>query len=119
MRASIETEALYAAEFPFVDYGSDLAIMAEMEKGVKLQKLATTDTDVKENKDSHAVEEYLGNMKPRKYDKIPLDFVGKGPRGYILYDMVHHRKKGAPAVSQDFKDVVRRFNTSEENRISK
>lgn len=36
MRISLETEALYAAEFPFVDYGSDLAIMAEMEKGVKL-----------------------------------------------------------------------------------
>lgn len=36
MRVSFETEALYAAEFPFVDYGSDLAIMAEMEKGVKL-----------------------------------------------------------------------------------
>jgi hypothetical protein len=48
MRASFETEALYAAEFPFVDYGSDLVIMSEMEKGVPLQKLATTDTDAKQ-----------------------------------------------------------------------
>jgi len=48
MRASFETEALYAAEFPFVDYGSDLVIMSEMEKGVRLQKLATTDTDAKQ-----------------------------------------------------------------------
>ena len=52
MRVSFETEALYAAEFPFVDYGSDLAIMAEMEKGVRLQKLATTDTDAKVTKES-------------------------------------------------------------------
>ena len=32
MRVSLETEALYAADFPFVDYGCDLHIMAEMEK---------------------------------------------------------------------------------------
>jgi len=38
-------------------------------------------------------------MRPRKYDKVPIDFVGKGPRGYLLYDMIYHRKKGAPAVS--------------------
>jgi hypothetical protein len=30
-----------------VDYGSDLVIMSEMEKGVRLQKLATTETDAK------------------------------------------------------------------------
>lgn len=36
MRVCLETEALYASEYPFVDYGCDLHIMAEMEKGVKL-----------------------------------------------------------------------------------
>ena len=47
LRICLETEALYASEIPFIDYGSDLHIMAEMEKGVKLQKLYRTETDSK------------------------------------------------------------------------
>ncbi len=47
LRICLETEALYASEIPFIDYGSDLHIMAEMEKGVKLQKLYRTESDSK------------------------------------------------------------------------
>jgi hypothetical protein len=47
VRICLETEALYASEIPFIDYGSDLHIMAEMEKGVKLQKLYRTESDSK------------------------------------------------------------------------
>jgi hypothetical protein len=32
-------------------------------------------------------------------DKIPLGFVGKGPKGYILYDMAFHRTNKAPKVT--------------------
>jgi hypothetical protein len=39
-------EIMYAAEFPFCDYGTDLNIMAEMEKGIQLQRLqGLTETD--------------------------------------------------------------------------
>ena len=34
MRIAIEKEAMYAAKFPFVDYGADVELMAELEKGV-------------------------------------------------------------------------------------
>lgn len=34
MRLAIEKEAIYAQEFPFVEYGIDLHIMAELEKGI-------------------------------------------------------------------------------------
>ena len=47
LRICLETEALYASEIPFIDYGSDLHIMAKMEKGVKLQKLYRTESDSK------------------------------------------------------------------------
>lgn len=47
MRAALETEVIYASDFPFIDYGVDLNLMAEMEKGVKLQRLANTETDAK------------------------------------------------------------------------
>ena len=38
-RLAMEREALYADDFPFVDYGIDLAIMSEMEKGIELRKV--------------------------------------------------------------------------------
>lgn len=34
MRLAFEREILYATEFPFVDYGVDLEMMAEIEKGI-------------------------------------------------------------------------------------
>jgi hypothetical protein len=46
LRAALEMEIMYAAEFPFCDYGTDLNIMAEMEKGIQLQRLqGLTETD--------------------------------------------------------------------------
>lgn len=47
MRLALEKEAMYAAKFPFVDYGVDLNLMAELEQGVQLTKVARTDTDAK------------------------------------------------------------------------
>jgi hypothetical protein len=34
MRLAMERELLYATDFPFVDYGIDLRLMADMEKGI-------------------------------------------------------------------------------------
>ena len=36
MRLAFEREAIYASEYPFVEYGVDLQVMAELEKGVKV-----------------------------------------------------------------------------------
>ncbi len=47
MRTALETEMLYAAEFPFMDYGSDLSVMAEIEKGIRMERLATSNFDAK------------------------------------------------------------------------
>lgn len=48
MRLAIEREASYAAQYPFVDYGSDLGIMAQLEQGIKIERLKNTDSDMKE-----------------------------------------------------------------------
>jgi hypothetical protein len=45
MRIAIEREAMYAADYPFIDYGCDLTLMAEMEKGVKIERLHDGDHD--------------------------------------------------------------------------
>lgn len=45
MRMAMEEEMMYAREFPFVDYGIDLKIMADMEKGVRITKLSKDPAD--------------------------------------------------------------------------
>ena len=37
MRLAFEREALYASHFPFVEYGLDLPIMAELDKGIRIK----------------------------------------------------------------------------------
>lgn len=100
MRLAMEAEYIYAAEFPFVNYGIDLEVMADEEKGIRMtrltQKPADTahTTDKKEARDKKKGEmaswygEMLEKLPPRAYDKIPLDFHGKGTTGYMLYDIV-------------------------------
>lgn len=99
---------LYAKEFPFVDYGIDLALMAELEKGVRITRLSNVPTDTDQVNQPSKIpsdlkedtERYMQHMRPRKYDKIPIKFWGKGPGGYMLYDWVHHRGRGAAKLSQ-------------------
>jgi Eukaryotic mitochondrial regulator protein len=45
LRMAFERELLYATDFPFVDYGKDLNLMAEIEKGIQLVKVARSDID--------------------------------------------------------------------------
>lgn len=73
MRVAIEQEAYYAAEYPFVDYGADLALMSELEKGVRLERIPRSEADAKPNpQEEKDVEEYLSKLRPRKYDNVPL-----------------------------------------------
>jgi hypothetical protein len=37
MKLAFEREAFYASQFPFVEYGLDLPIMAELDKGIKIK----------------------------------------------------------------------------------
>ena len=117
---ALEREALYAMEFPFVDYGIDLELMAQMEKGIRIEKMVRTDIDANPPKHvEEKVEECLKKVKARSQDIIPIGFHGKGPRGYILKELVRHRGRGAPKVNKDFKDVVRLYGTPEQHKLSK
>ena len=103
-----EREQLYAGEFPFIDYGVDLRLMSEIEKGMQLVKVKRSDIDANPPEAvKKMVEEKLSKMKSKKQDFIPEDFVGKGGNGYILKNWVVHRGFGAPIVTKTFKDVVK------------
>lgn len=44
-RLAMEREILYASDFPFVDYGVDLTLMSEMEKGIRMNKVRRSEID--------------------------------------------------------------------------
>jgi hypothetical protein len=89
--------------------------MATMEKGVHIEKVMRSEADMKPHPTkAKDVELFLSKIKPRRYDKVPLEFTGKGPNGYMLYDWIFHKGVRAPKVSQDFIDIVRRVGTKNE-----
>jgi hypothetical protein len=57
-------------------------------------------------------------MRPREWDKIPLEFQGKGPNGYMLYELIYHRGSRAPHVTERFKKMVQWRGTARENHLN-
>lgn len=120
MRMAYEREMLYATDFPFIDYGKDLRLMAEIEKGIKMVKVQRSDIDANPPEAVRKrVEESLAKMRPKRQDFIPEDLVGKGGKAYILKNWVIHRGFGAPIVSKIFRDVVRMTGSKEEYNLNK
>jgi len=67
MRIAMEKEMMYAAEFPFVDYGCDLKVMGELEKGVQMRSFAETgksDAKIKDGAPNETAD-YLKKMRSR------------------------------------------------------
>ena len=99
-RLAIERELLYAQDFPFIDYGLDLNVMAEMEKGIKMTKIKRSDIDSNPPEEvKKKIEESIMKLKSKKQDHIPEKFIGKGGHGYVLKNWVLHRGPGSPQVS--------------------
>jgi hypothetical protein len=110
MRLALEREAIYASEFPFVEYGLDLSIMAELEKGIRVERLSNTEYDANPSQaEKEKVNKFIMKMRPRKSDRIPIKLEGKGGSAYLLQEWVCHRGKGAPRVSQTFRDITRHY----------
>jgi len=120
LRMAFERELLYAADFPFIDYGKDLNIMAEIEKGIQLVKVARSDIDANPPEQvKKRIEESLAKMKPKKQDFIPEDFIGKAGKGYILKNWVIHRGFGAPIVSKRFREAIRLTGSKTQYNLNK
>lgn len=118
MRMAIEREANYASDFPFIEYGQDLHVMGEYEKGVKMERLTETDYDTNPHREAKKrVDNYIIKMKSRTKDRIPIELHGKGPAAYLLQEEVCHKGKGAARVSQTFKDIALYYGTPKEHLI--
>lgn len=78
MRLSIEREAIYASEFPFIEYGQDLHVMAAMEKGIRVERFTNTDYDYDPPRELKAsMEKFFYKQRPRYQDRIPREVQGK------------------------------------------
>ena len=125
MRMAFEREALYAATYPFVEYGVDLVAMAEMDKGIKVEHITRSDYDTMPpstedgKKQAEQYEQLFTSSKSRSRDNIPIEFQGKAGHGYVLYERIAHKGKDAPRVSQNFKEIVRHYGTDKERQMIK
>lgn len=119
MRLAYEREAHYAADFPFVEYGIDLHVMAELEKGMKVWRLTETpyDTDPPPA-EKERIDEYMMQARPRKSDRIPVELVGKGPAAYLLQEWHHHKGKGSPRVSETFRRIAHTYGTKQDQALN-
>ena len=103
MRLALEREAIYASTYPFVEYGLDLRVMAELEKGIKMEYISRTDYDTDpakyDKKKAEQYEQFFTTQTTRKRDLVPLEFSGKAGHGYVLYERVAHKGKDSPRVS--------------------
>jgi len=64
------------------------------------------------------VESHLSKKRPRGYDKIPLEFQGRGEGGYLLYEIVKHHGHSSPTTNRTFQDAVRWTYTENEGAIN-
>jgi len=120
MRLALEREALYASDFPFVEYGIDLHVMAALEKGMKVERMSETpyDTDPPP-KEKARINEYMMRARPRRSDRIPVELVGKGPAAYLLQEWHHHKGKGAPRVSETFRRIAHTYGTNQDQALDR
>lgn len=67
LRLAIERDYFYASEFPFIDYGQDIAYMAELEKGVELQRIHRSEIDSNPPPEVRKrLEERMATLKPKR-----------------------------------------------------
>lgn len=57
-------------------------------------------------------------MNSRRTDKVPVKFIGESRAGYICYDVVTHRGKSAPTVTEKFKNLVRHVGSQNEHVLN-
>lgn len=68
-----------------MEYGVDLSIMGEMEKGIRMDRITETDYDANPPKEvEKKTKDYLARMRSRKMDRVPIGLQGKGNTAYLL-----------------------------------
>ena len=106
MRLAHEAEYDLAAREPFVDYGGDLSVMGDVEKGIPLYRVRRGPSDrnpppALRDKLTH----FYQGRKAKMVDIVPIKFVGRGNKGYIVKEMIVRRGRAAARVTKAFREV--------------
>jgi hypothetical protein len=97
----------YDRKIGFVDYGIDLEMMAEREQGKKIHQLTRSELDIRPTKESEArIADAIGKTRGKGHDHVPIGFIGKGPKGYLIKELVVRRGIGSKRVSEMFKKFM-------------
>ena len=91
----------------YVDYGLDLEVLAERERGVQVKRFSRTAEDLAPNADfNQKIESVLVTKKKKKWDQVVEDFVGEGSRGYLIKNWHVYRGHASERVNKKFKKCV-------------
>ncbi|OMJ88636.1 hypothetical protein SteCoe_9421 [Stentor coeruleus] len=105
-RLGLEREISYAVRYPFIDYGLDLSVMAELEKGIGEIRFIKSAIDINPPPDVvKRVQEKIDKLRPPRVYTIPKGTVGKGPKTIQIKDIIIKRGNGKIDVSPMFKKV--------------
>jgi hypothetical protein len=97
----------YALKVGYVDYGIDLEIMAEREQGKKIHQLSRSELDIRPTKEAETkVANTIGKLQGKAIDHVPIGFIGKGPKGYLIKELVVRRGIGSKRVSKMFQKFM-------------
>ena len=112
-RLALEKEFLYASRFGFVDYGLDLPLMAELEKGIPSVELTSTTLDYNPPKETkEQVQKELQKVKVPDMYFVPKYEVGKGARKYVVKEMVVNKGHSGMDINYQFKRILEWSETS-------
>mmetsp|Transcript_16347 Transcript_16347/g.25272 ORF Transcript_16347/g.25272 Transcript_16347/m.25272 type:complete len:213 (-) Transcript_16347:10-648(-) len=118
MRLAYEREGFYASDFPFIEYGQDLQVMAQIEKGSEVVKITPTNYDANPKKEQKKrIYRELHTLRARKGDRIPFALKGRGVDAYLMQEEIVHRGKRAPRVNRTFQDIAKFYGTDREQML--
>jgi hypothetical protein len=110
-RLGLNMELEYGEKYGFQDYGIDIQALAMHEQGVPCVVLGRTSAEKTPKKEKKKeIEKALGSMPGRRVFEVPIKHVGKGPRGYLLMELIWRRGKNSVKPAPGLIENVRRAN---------
>lgn len=107
IQLALEKEMMYNMYFPWVDYGGDLAMLAQRDQGIFFQRYRTTEIDAKPSKEiQDKMEKILDNQTKKKYEIVTENFVGRGSKGFYIKSWIVNKGHGSERVNRKFKMAV-------------
>jgi len=88
-RMAYRLEHDYGRDNGFQDYGIDLQALTLQQQGMPSGHIFRSSIDTNPPKlIKEEVEKELGNIKGRKIFEVPIKQIGKGPKGYLLKEII-------------------------------